>query len=442
MRFILLNRDLLLTFLWYSFWPILSLSMFLSNADYSSPEAFTIYFLSNLVWVIIFAIKLPGFIAFIVGYIGCIAKVKSVQRGDYIVVQGGVPRSGKTSTCLYDYVILCFCSYYELQQEYYYLRVKKSLSEKIKSIHFSVDDEKNFKQLEKAWKFYSSNLKDRIPCGISNNAVTVQWRKHKLESNPFTAEMAVGQENIPQYSVVMVDEAEKIYATEIWRLDQTGDLANMFKYPGHMNVHWIMNTQDPDNLFIGIRRCTFKNEVHLKQKPICVPGELKWLYNTLSTLNTRFINRIRFNELDKTLRVKAKGLNYFLGNLKKFISRFGFRYMVSSYRESNVNAGANIVTEGKHRYFVPSRLNCRYDDRYMSDAMPMTQMEPIRHEWPEGTYKIEDTNNFNDKVKVALENAARTKKLQEECEEIQKKTNTKIIAKAWAENKVKQYNKQ
>jgi len=269
----------------------------------------------------------------------------------------GPPGSGKTSSSLWLAVETAKRRWRDLQDDYAYLGNKVRKAERIerrKGVPVPEKLQMEFNEVRDAYEYFKNN--DCIPCLYSSIPFTADSRypsriirKH-LEQH----------KRIAAYSVIFIDEIGSMVGVDEG-LDKPLVISDFFRLIRHFGDFTAVSTeQDAGNIYIDIRRVEADNEEFERQKWVLKPLVLLLIFWSLRAV-------FRLN------REKLRFLIPLILFMRKAIKYIGFRRYVS---------WGTGGTESRHtgrqrynRYYLPTLLNCTYDDRTFREGYRAKDLE-------------------------------------------------------------------
>ena len=281
----------------------------------------------------------------------------SIDISKYIVTRNGTPGAGKTSSLVYDGVILARKMWLELRFRYF-LGIGKE-----KEIYATKDSEKiqRWERIKEAYTFYSAG--DCVPCLWSN----IPMKVGKLFTNICTRRHLEQVDRIAEYTVLIVDEVGSVVSIdETGRKErpiEIGELARWCRHFGEFHIY--CTEQDKNNVNKDIRRCVCENKYMIQQKAVLKPPILNWIFIKLKEHFTKKISK-----------TKSKVFSSFMKNYENFIKFCGYRKYyykdfagteagfsnMIAYGEKNTS-DMKQLRRGAQTFILPAVLNAIYDDR-------------------------------------------------------------------------------
>lgn len=299
----------------------------------------------------------------------------SIDISKYMVTRNGTPGAGKTSSLVYDAVILAKKMWLELRFRYA-LGLGKE-----KEIYASGDKEKiqRWERIKEAYLFYSAG--DCVPCLWSN----IPMKVGKLFTNICTRRHLEQVDRIAEYTVLIVDEVGSVVSIdETGRKErpiEIGELARWCRHFGEFHIY--CTEQDKNNVNKDIRRCVCENKYMFLQKPVLKPLILSCLFNFLKD---------KFSK--KPTKRKSKLFSGFMENFEKFIKFSGYRkYFYKDFAgtesgfSSMVAYGEDKVPDlkslkrGASTFILPAILNAVYDDRCYRNFYKAKDKPLVKNVW-------------------------------------------------------------
>jgi hypothetical protein len=299
------------------------------------------YLLWQLRNVIVYLFALYQLLLALVCYLGYVSYKNAIDLSKCVIVKCGAPGSGKSSSGLWQAVETSKKLWVELQDKYFLLssRIDK-LTKKALTIPNQLKNDWN--EVRAAYEFYKNNA--CVPCLWTNIPVVVDGLFTNLVDRSHIAQL----KRISAFTVVFLDEVGAIVSVDESR-NKPLVISDFFRLCRHFGEFRIICTeQDRENVYIDIRRVVADNEQMIGQKWVLKPLLLLAVFSSLKGLFR--LHRRRMRWLAPCLRFLSKTLRY-----------LGFRAFVS------VDTGnaeyAFTDSYKKRRYFLPTMLNCTYDDR-------------------------------------------------------------------------------
>jgi hypothetical protein len=252
-----------------------------------------------------------------------------------LVCKTGAPGCGKSSSGLYEAVVMARKMWKELQWKYF-----KYYKKKVKPAYWS--------EIEYSYTVFSSGK--NVPCLLSNIPVYVDGK--------YTAH--VGKEHfeqrepLPGYCVLFVDEIGAMLSVDMARERMSNgedavniaDFCRLARHYGDWRI--VCTEQDGANIYIEVRRVASKNEYMLYQRWVLRPYLFLWTFLIFCkvAINVKCLRKVIIPPLR------------FLEKLCKSIGYRKYRYLT----ENNTEHERGMET-GKRTFYLPSMLNFRYDER-------------------------------------------------------------------------------
>jgi hypothetical protein len=315
---------------------------------------YTIVLIWSLKFIILYLFVLFQLIAF--GYIKIaqIKHVRSITLDNVVVVKIGAPGNGKSSSGLFEAVVMARKMWAELRWKYFkYCKMK----------HKPLDwDEVQF-----SYKFFKTKQKvvviengkevikwvKPVPCLLSNIPVMVDGKYTTFVSKEHCEQRV----RLPAHCVLFLDEVgamltvdtAKVRMSETEEAENAINVSDFFRLCRHFgNWRIICTEQDSENIYIDVRRVVSKNEYMLSQRWVLKPYLFLFTFLFLKAL------AIRINRFQKVIAPPLR----FLEKLCKSIGFRKYRYLT----ENNTERATGMET-GKRTFYLPSLLNFKYDER-------------------------------------------------------------------------------
>lgn len=293
---------------------------------------------------IIEIIALGKLLAWIIDYTRVQLHNESVDRSKVIIVRDGAPGAGKTSSLIYDVVILAIKSWEDIQYQYWLL---KPNFEKI-AREGTQDEQRRCREIVEAYEYYSAEhivngVKTKIvPCLHSNIPIYVDG----LPCSKLLVKHIMQEAKLPYGAVCLGDEFGLMVPQEL-HTNKPIQIKEMAKFPRHFgDFHFGLTEQDQKNMFIEFRRSTCENKYMLSQKWELQPWLLNWVFKSLQKHYTR-----HEPTRERVSQIKA---------LDRLRSNVGFR------KYTYIDRGNENNLEGisrKKTFILPVFLNADYDSR-------------------------------------------------------------------------------
>ena len=300
---------------------------------------YTLVLLWALRWVLLYLFVLHQLVWF------CIIRYRQwkherrINLDNVVVVKIGAPGCGKSSSGLYEAVVMAQKMWKELQWKYY-----KYQSKKDKPIDW---DEVKF-----SYEFFKNNK--CVPCLLSNIPVMIDGKFTTFVSKAHCEQ----RERLPAHCVLFLDEVGAMLTVDTAKARMGDDedsaqnavnVSDFFRLCRHFgNWRIICTEQDSENIYIDVRRVVSKNEYMLYQRWVLKPYLFLAVFLPL-----------------KTLVINAQWTNRFFAPplmlLEKLCKSIGFRKY--GYITENNTERASGMECGKRTFYLPSLLRFKYDER-------------------------------------------------------------------------------
>lgn len=302
--------------------------------------------LQALPCIVIYAVVICRYIYYWGFQIRTITYRRSICLRDRIIILGGAPRSGKSSTGSFTVVELANIAWNQLQLEYFKLAALYERG-KLKSN----DSIKHYERVSKSYYFYLQNIDIYIPCLLSNQEIMENGRK----AHSISCEQICQDKCIPWGSVCFLDEIGTVYDPELFRYDVDNAISDQLRLIGHFGFYLVGTEQHIKHIYKDLRNVVSYNQIVTKQKAVCKPFFVSILRQIFGSLFL-FVNKNNVRPIKFPL----------LGTIYSFFNRFwkllGFRLYCSRIEENTEQE--NDVIKKHFYYALPSSLNCKYDDTY------------------------------------------------------------------------------
>ena len=335
---------------------------------------------------------------------------RQIELKDRIVIYGGSPRCGKSSSGTFDVVEEANIAWKILQLDYFRLTSLYDAG-KLKSR----DEINHYKRVSKSYNFYLQNIDLYIPCLISNQEILENGRK----AHSVSCEQICQDKCIPWGTIIFLDEIGTVYDPELFRYDLDNSISDQLRLIGHFGFYLRGTEQHIKHIYKDLRNVVAYNRVITKQKPVCKPLLFSFLRNIFSSLF------LHFNK-GNIRPIKYPFLGYIYSFCNKVWKNIGFRFYRSRIEE-NTEQNTDVIK--RHFYYaLPSALNCKYDDTYCVSQYKADEQELYddRFEFSKSLVAQSDLKNaVLDYVKKKLEDNQVDKTYRKEYAKTKAKYNAK-----------------
>lgn len=287
-----------------------------------------------------------------------------VELFKYVILRMGEPGSGKSSSGIYDALILAEKLWKKLKFEFWC--IKNRIAKIYSGTHLEhkvVGLDENKMPIVEYTRIYTGN-KDKIKHAVEVVEAYEYYSEHKcipclwgdipifkngVACSKFTADHLLQKRRVLYLGVAFLDEIGSMLPPELSN-SKIRAIDLMFRFTRQYKEFRIISTeQDGKATLISARRVTAENKRMLQQKHILKPIVLNWLS---SLLETKFVSK---EPTDRKVN--------FITNLKTYVNNVGFRkFKYSDY--GNLQVGNKGGSGSKTKSFLaPPSLNCEYDDR-------------------------------------------------------------------------------
>ena len=282
----------------------------------------------------------------------------------------GPPGTGKTSSKVYEAKQKASVMWKKLQEAYFFcLSVDRS--------KLNENDQVDYDEIVDSYNYYLDHP-DGIPCLWSNIAI---WDDQGCKSFKLKKKHLLQYSRLPFYSVLFSDEIGCMFKAKKGSNDALDTLSEFARFIRHfIDGFWDFTEQDADKAFIDIRRSAGSNKYLQQQKWVLKPYFICTLYDILLDLSMYDFNFSKLyknktsqkNSHLKKATKSSKRCNRFLKWLKKLISCIGWRKYTFNEKGNPINDNdKREVESGLKTFYLPSCLNCKYDDRaYRNKYLP------------------------------------------------------------------------
>lgn len=288
-------------------------------------------------YIIVFVFALVQFINFIQYQISIFTYKPNTKN--VVTIKIGQPGSGKSSSGGYDAVSVANKMWQELQYKYW--EYKSLIGEWIKNNNYEKILE--WYEIRDSYEYYMTN--DCVPCLWSNIPLCVNGQYTSV----LNFENASQNKRIPYYSVLFFDEVGSIFTVAMSK-DKPMTVSDFFRLCRHFGDYKIFATeQDPENIFIDVRRVVASNIYMLSQTWTNKPLLLNLIYSLLKLFALKF---------DKGNKILAKSLR-FMRTAISYVGARKYKYV----EQQNTELQAYKERERIKTYYLPTNLNYQYNDR-------------------------------------------------------------------------------
>lgn len=175
---------------------------------------------------------------------------------------------------------------------------------------------------------------------------------------------------MPQFSVLFNDEIGCQFKAKKGDSDDLDPLSELARFIRHfIDGYWDLTEQEISKTFIDLRRVGGSNKWFTKQEWKLKPKRLLAIYSSLKQTVMVDFHLSKFFKIGTSQRsvciknAKRQSRRYgkFLKLLKRYISNIGWRRY--EYSELGNSQSKEMTENGVHVFYLPSCLNCQYDDR-------------------------------------------------------------------------------
>jgi len=300
---------------------------------------YTIFLIWSLRYVIIYLFVLYQLFWYLIIRYRSWKHERRINLDNVVIVKIGSPGCGKSSSGLYEAVVMARKMWTELQWNFV-----KYCTKRIKP--------QNWSEIEYSYNYFKNS--NCVPCLLSNIPVMVDGKYTTFVSK----EHCEQKERLPAHCVLFLDEVGAMLSVDTAKQRQGDDadaqqnainVSDFFRLCRHFgNWRIICTEQDSENIYIDVRRVVSKNEYMLSQKWVLKPYVFLTIFYPLRWL------AIKINRWQKII---APPLIF----LEKLCKSIGFR----KYRFLTENNTQRLsgMQKGKRTFYLPSLLNFKYDER-------------------------------------------------------------------------------
>jgi hypothetical protein len=324
---------------------------------------YSVILLWSAKYLMIYLFVLFQLLSFIIIKMRSYRHEKYITLDNVVVVKIGAPGCGKSSSGLYEAVVMARKMWNDLKWKHYcYSRKvkrwkKENNAQKLREwdeIKFSYDffrtpqkyvvKEKG-KEIEK-WFMPVPCLLSNIPVMVDGNYTTFVNKEHCEQRIRLPAHCVLFLDEVG--AMLTVDTAKQ-RMSENEEAENAINVSDFFRLCRHFgNWRIICTEQDSENIYIDVRRVVSKNEYMLWQKWVLKPYIFFAVFLPLRSAAIRF---------QWTSKVFAPPLIF----LEKLCRSIGFRkYRFLTENNTQRHSG---MQKGKRTFYLPSLLNFKYDER-------------------------------------------------------------------------------
>lgn len=259
-----------------------------------------------------------------------------------VIFKTGSPGSGKSSSGIYEAINKASKAYKRLRWYHW-----KYASQVIKwTAEGNNEMLERWREVHSAYMLYNNNP-DCIPCLWSN--IPLKDLNGSM-ANELTIDHLYQRERLPAFSVVFIDEVGAMLGVEMSHAKEM--LVSLyFRYCRHFGEFYILGTeQEGSNTYIDVRRVVGYTEYLDNQKWVCKPYPLMLLLAPFKALFTK-------------LQKGARRFGDIVGFIDSLINHVGYRKYTFTYEKNQMHRGGKLKGKGVFTYYLPSALNCTYDER-------------------------------------------------------------------------------
>ncbi|MEG1535939.1 MAG: zonular occludens toxin domain-containing protein, partial [Clostridia bacterium] len=269
---------------------------------------------------------------------------------DRVFTKCGKPRCGKSSSGAFLVMFMAYLAWKKLSMEIIVYRWKL--------YHHKLNDDgkKKYVRAMESYVFYKNHIDTNIPCLFSNMPMKVGNRLSFGLSELHLLQI----ERLPYCTVIYIDEVGTVYSQELFKLDDDGNISDPLRLCGHYGW-WLVGTeQEMTNIYKDFRRVVSYNEIIEKQKA-CGHSIILFILDKLFESLVRLSNKSKGKEISA---IKQSNLVRCYIYVHKIYWYIGWRHYKSRKTNGDCDNGNAKQNLGKLSYYLPSSLNCKYDDEY------------------------------------------------------------------------------
>lgn len=320
----------------------------------------------------------------------CIARCKIYKATLYnqprAQCSSGAPGSGKSSNESWKSVELAKMQWLKLQEEYWFcMSLDYSKLNSMQKDHYD--------EVVQAYTFEIKS-KNKMHC-LWSNIELKDCNNHDISSHRLTKAHLLQKKRLPYRAVLFVDEIGSTFPAKKGPTDEELEkLSRLARWIRHFfEGFWTFTEQDFSKTFVDVRRVTGINRYFISQqwdlKPRFLLGIYKsilfWAIFPLKMKKYFKPNSKIYNKLEKKSKKRSKRFSKLLKLFKRYLNAIGFRH----YRYTALGNEAGIKEDNAKRnkdksMFLPSCLNCIYDDRAFKNAYDALEFDLVESEFAGG----------------------------------------------------------
>lgn len=376
---------------------IIDILVILNLVNNINKIAYTIFNIILLVIFIIFSIRVHVIYLLNRYYIAKNNEYKQrITEAPRCQCSSGPPGSGKSSNEAWKVVELAKYQWKKLQEEYFfYMHQDRSKLPR--------DKQEDYDEIVFAYNF-EIHSKNKIHCLWSNIPIK-DANNPKLVSHKLKKAHLLQKLRVPYRSVLFDDEIGSVFpaikgqtTSDMKKVSMFGRWIRQFT-----ESFWVFTEQEFTKTFIDLRRVTGSNRYFKGQTWELKPKFLIWLYNLIFNFVTYPLRMSQYYKPDskyyddyiKKAKRRSKLFSGFLRRFKRYIQSIGWRHYI--YVELG-NTEVDIKSQdfdkkgdGKARHiYLPSCLNCRYDDRAFRNAYDAIDFDLLESDFASDKLTKED----------------------------------------------------
>lgn len=280
------------------------------------------------------------------------------EQGDssnHTEIYSGPPGSGKTLSACYAIEAMSRNSWKKLQLEYWFIMSK------LTDPNYKCTEEE--REVVEAYQFYQCS--EGAPCLASN--IPIYSKRFKKYSYECDIDHLKQEKRMPYRSNALMDEIGAALSVELFQdrkknVSGAADVSDMFRYSRHFGeIRIIGCEQDPNNVFIDVRRVVADNRVYTGKKIVLKPKMLSFIYDLFVR---HFVKRMSVKE--------SKRFAVFMKKFNRFINNCGFfRFEYSHLKNTETNKATVVIIDKVDKgdvIYLPKAMPFFYVTRAFASA--------------------------------------------------------------------------
>lgn len=307
---------------------------------------------SNIILIIVFIASLVYYFSLLVVVLRCLHKSLEYDDNHCVVGATGEPGAGKTSSALYFAVNAAKRRWIELQWKYW---IYRSLVNTKKN---DPDFRKKYIEIATTYYYFRHREKEIFPMLYTNIPINVNGRRTTI----LTVAHAYQLDRAASFCVLFWDEIGSALSVDDagqGRPLSVSDFARLCRHFGQFKIFF--TEQCKENIYKDWRRVVSYHDFNYEQKWSFKPRLLMAIYYVFATIIFTNIKHIGYNRYIAQL----------FYDLESYCLKIGFRKY--RFEREGSTEHKQTTVKGKGTYYLPSRLNAKYNDRLFRDLYQAPQ---------------------------------------------------------------------